>query len=325
MTTPVHPSNTTDTSAPTSGALIAAAAQAVQTSGPSRETALTDLRAAIDAAGTPKAGPSLLIALDVDGTILHHDTTLSARVAAAIEAHRKAGTRLVLASGRGIYGTQVAAASIGITDGLAVCSNGAITIELGSGPERLSDGAGVPYSIRSVHTFNPSPQLQVLHQALPTALIAVERIGEERLVTEQFPPGELVGPCHVVPFEELLVPEATRVTLRDVDMDVEQMCKIVETAGMHGVEYNIGWSAWLDISPPGISKALALEELRCEFGIPLDACVAVGDGSNDLEMVEWAGLGVAMGGAPAALKEAADVVTTAVSDDGLAEVLELLL
>lgn len=352
---PSEPSSSSELTGPTSGAAVAAAAEAVQSEGPSLSQALADLRAALEAAGTPKAGPELMIALDVDGTILHLDTSLSRRVARAIEAHRAAGTHLVLASGRGIYATLVAADAIGIASGPAVCSNGAITIELGEGPERIeiprdghgsdsanagsagdSEGAGnsdgaeasvaeMPYRLRKVLTFDPAPSLRSLREALPEARIAVERTGEPRLMTEPFPPGELIGPYEVVDFEELLVDTATRVTLRGVGMEVAAMHEAVRAAGMHGVEYNIGWSAWLDVSPPGVSKAAALEELRRELGIPLTSCVAAGDGSNDLEMVEWAGVGVAMGGAPEALKAVADAVTTTVAEDGLAELLEMLL
>ncbi len=307
------------------GETIAAAARAVQTAGPPREQAIADLRAAFARAGTPKAGPGLLLALDVDGTILHHDTALSGRVARAIDAHRKAGTRIVLASGRGIFGTQVAALALGLLSGPAVCSNGAITVRLGEGPERLPDGTGMPFEIADLRTFDPRPAILALHEALPEAIIAVERVGEPRLVTKMFPPGELSGPCAVVPFGQILIEEATRITVRCVDMEVTQMRAAVEAAGLRGIAYNIGWSAWLDVSPPGVSKADALERVRREMDIPLPACVAAGDGSNDVEMVAWAGVGVAMGGGPAELKAVADAVTTTVGEDGLAEVLELLL
>nr|MCW1079754.1 HAD-IIB family hydrolase [Streptococcus anginosus] len=54
-------------------------------------------------------------------------------------------------------------------------------------------------------------------------------------------------------------------------------------------------SGWVDAGRAGISKASALEVLRRDFGIARGATVAVGDGGNDIQMLEWAGVGVAMG------------------------------
>jgi hydroxymethylpyrimidine pyrophosphatase-like HAD family hydrolase len=56
--------------------------------------------------------------------------------------------------------------------------------------------------------------------------------------------------------------------------------------------------------------------------VPAEATLAVGDGGNDIEMLRWAGLGVAMGHAPDEVKAAADEVTGSVHEDGLAQVLE---
>ena len=91
-----------------------------------------------------------------------------------------------------------------------------------------------------------------------------------------------------------------------------------------GVEYAVGWSAWLDITPEGVSKAAALEGVRRRLGVEPGATVAVGDQRNDLEMLRWAARGVAMDNAPDEVKAAADEVTGHVDDDGLVAVLRSL-
>ena len=87
----------------------------------------------------------------------------------------------------------------------------------------------------------------------------------------------------------------------------------------------MGWSAWLDLTPGGVSKASALEEVRRRLGVEPFETMAVGDGGNDAEMLAWAARGVAMGHAPAALRAVADEVTGTIDDDGVVAVLRSVL
>jgi hydroxymethylpyrimidine pyrophosphatase-like HAD family hydrolase len=74
-----------------------------------------------------------------------------------------------------------------------------------------------------------------------------------------------------------------------------------------------------------VTKASALERLRQELDVQPSRTVAVGDGSNDREMLEWAALGVAMGHAPEHVRAVADEVTGTIEDDGVVDVLRRLL
>jgi hydroxymethylpyrimidine pyrophosphatase-like HAD family hydrolase len=76
------------------------------------------------------------------------------------------------------------------------------------------------------------------------------------------------------------------------------------------------------VVPLGISKATGVDEVAAPLGIAAGDVVAFGDMPNDIPMLLWAGLGVAMGNAHPEAKAAADEVTTPNSDDGLARVLE---
>jgi len=116
-----------------------------------------------------------------------------------------------------------------------------------------------------------------------------------------------------------------RVVVHVPDLSPQEFSEVVAQSGVHGVEYSIGWTAWLDMAAPGISKASALEALREELGIPEYSTVAVGDGFNDTEMLTWAGVGVAMGQAPQGVKDVADVVTDSIHEDGTVLVLEQVL
>jgi hydroxymethylpyrimidine pyrophosphatase-like HAD family hydrolase len=84
----------------------------------------------------------------------------------------------------------------------------------------------------------------------------------------------------------------------------------------------VGYRAWLDIGPEGVSKASALVKVANRLGVVPEDCLAIGDGRNDVEMLLWAGRGVAVGQAPPEVEHAADDVTEPVTSDGAAVELE---
>ena len=171
-------------------------------------------------------------------------------------------------------------------------------------------------------TFDPRAVLEKMRVALPDALIAVEEPGVGFKVSRHFPEGELMGQSREVDWEELVEHPVTRVTLRQPEASAEEFMELVERAGLHGVSYAVGWSAWLDINPEGVSKASALELVRRHLRVEPIHTVACGDQRNDLEMLHWAAWGVAMGNAPDQVKAIADEVTGHVDDDGLVPIIE---
>jgi len=257
-----------------------------------------------------------MLALDLDGTTLNHMGELSDGVRDAIAALPDE-VIVVVATGRSIIATTPILAALGIQEGLAVCANGAVTID-------LNPAAPSGYAIAETVTFDPRPVLEQLRVALPTARIAVEELGVGFKVSEHFPEGELMGETRVVDWEELVANPVTRVTLRQPEATAEEFGEMVERAGLHGVSYAVGWSAWLDINPEGVSKASALELVRRRIGVEPIHTLAVGDQRNDLEMLHWAAWGVAMDNAPDEVKAIADEVTGHVDEDGLVPILEAL-
>lgn len=256
-----------------------------------------------------------LLALDIDGTILDHDGHLSEAVRSAVGATLGRGIHVVLATGRSLHATLPVLESLGIERGWAVCSNGSITLRLD--PE-LDDGYEIAHSV----TFDPKPVLTLLRRHLPTALYAVEDTGRGYRLTAPFPDGELSGAQEFVPFDQLLDRPAARVVVRSPDHTSEHFSDLVRRIGLHGVNYAVGWTAWLDLAPEGVSKASALEFVRARLGVSRDATLAAGDGRNDLEMFAWAARAAAMGQSPPEVVEAADEVLGPVDDDGLVAFLE---
>lgn len=265
----------------------------------------------------PVVGPELLVALDVDGTIITHTGECLPEVYDAIRRVVEAGAHVVIATGRGPESTGPVLEMLGLTHGYAVSSNGAITL-------RLDPGVDGGFELLNVITFPPEQTLRRLRELVPTALFMVEDGNAERWVTQPFPEGEVMGTPRVLPFEEICQMPASRVTLRAPDLESADVHALLADAGLHGVSYSVGWTAWVDIAPEGISKATGLDRIREHLNISPFATVAVGDGHNDHEMLQWAGWSIAMGQSWDSTKLHANAVAPTVDEGGLASVLNSL-
>ncbi|MFT9771478.1 HAD family hydrolase [Brevibacterium casei] len=257
--------------------------------------------------------PAHLIALDVDGTIIDYDGTLSETVRRVLLGLAEAGHHLVISTGRALPGALELVHALGLTEGYVVCSNGSVVV-------RLDPSLPLGWEMHNVVSFDPRAALERMREVLPGALFLVEDPDLHRWASGAFPPGELAesDTLDIVPFDELLEKRATRIVMRDVNGTAEEFAAAVDRLGLHEVSYSVGWSNWLDIAPDGVSKASGLALVEDELGIDHALTVAAGDGLNDIEMIEWAAHAIVMGQAKDELKVLASVVTDPVEDDGLA-------
>ena len=263
-----------------------------------------------------------VVALDIDGTLLKWvegaGTTyeqVEPRTRRAVQLAVDAGAHVVLASGRSPHGMT------GIADLLQL---------RGQGEERLwivaSNGAVVfrypPLEVVHEETFDAGPAVRAILDRHPNVLVAVEERGVGYRLNAPFPDGELSGDMIITDVEELVSRPVSRVIIRDPEQSAEDFVALAEELGLHGTNYVVGWTAWLDLSPVGVSKASGLQYVVEQLGLTADDVLAVGDGRNDIEMLRWAGRGVAMGQAVQEVIDAADAVTDSVYEDGLAVELE---
>jgi hydroxymethylpyrimidine pyrophosphatase-like HAD family hydrolase len=179
-----------------------------------------------------------------------------------------------------------------------------------------------PLDVVHEQTFDARPAVAAVLQQHPHALVAVEERGIGYRVNRHFPVGELSGEIIVTDLDDLIQEHVSRVIIRDPDATADDFVELVRTLGLHGTDYVVGWTAWLDLSPMGVSKASGLEYVAAELGLAAADVLAIGDGRNDIEMLRWAGRGVAMGQAVDEVRAAADDVTADVDDDGAARELE---
>lgn len=264
------------------------------------------------------AGANMLIALDVDGTILFADETLSPGVAEEVTRLDSAGHIVTIATGRGWPGTWPILEQLEIDPEYVICSNGAVVMKRATDaddPAEVDRG----YVRWAVETFDPSAALKVLEQAMPDARFMVEAADGSRMHT-----ASIGGWTHgrQVSFEELGAAPVCRVVAVARDINEEEFHRVVEAAGFNEVTYAIGYSSWLDIAPVGVTKATGLQKVIEALGHPVADVMVVGDGNNDIGMFKWAvangGRAVAMGQATDHTKSFANEITGTVEEGGLA-------
>lgn len=258
-----------------------------------------------------------IVALDIDGTLLRwihgqglsHEEVTEA-VHAAVQSVLDAGAHVVLASGRAPHNMTVVADMLdlhGHGEKLwVVAANGAVVFRY------------PPMDVVHEVTFDAAPAVRAVLAEHPEALVAVEERGVGYRVSAPFPDGELGENLTIADVEEMVSEPVSRVIIRDPEATVEEFVDLAERLGLQGTDYAIGWTAWLDLAPVGVSKASGLQYVADELGLSAADVLAIGDGRNDLEMLTWARRGVAMGQAVDEVKRTADAVTATVDDDGAA-------
>ncbi|RAV05891.1 HAD family hydrolase [Mycolicibacterium sp. GF69] len=265
-------------------------------------------------------GP-LLIASDVDGTLLDDDEKVSPRTRAVLAAAAAAGAKFILATGRPPRWVQPVVDELGFAP-MAVCANGAVLYDPST--DRI-------VSARTLSTDVLGELAEIATRVIPGSGLAVERVGERAhdAATPQFvsSPGyehAWLNPDNTeVSFEDLLSAPAVKLLVRKAGARSADMAAVLaEHVEHHGdITYSTN-NGLVEIMPVGISKATGVAEVASPLGIAAEQIVTFGDMPNDVPMLAWAGLGVAMGHAHPDALAAADEVTSTNNDDGVARVLE---
>jgi Cof subfamily protein (haloacid dehalogenase superfamily) len=258
-----------------------------------------------------------LVALDIDGTLLKwvegagmtHEE-ISPAVHDAVRRALDAGAHVVLASGRSPHGMTPIADLLDLQTGedriWVVASNGAVVFRY------------PPLEVVHEETFDARPAVSAILERHPSALVAVEERGVGYRLNRHFPEGELSGEMSIAEVEDLVAGPVSRVIIRDPEASADDFVALAADLGLHGTNYVVGWTAWLDLAPVGVDKASGLEYVAKKLGLTAEDVLAIGDGRNDIEMLTWAGRGVAMGQAIQPVIDAADDVTESVFEDGAA-------
>lgn len=259
-----------------------------------------------------------MIVLDMDDTLLQDDHTISPRTKSSLIDAQKKGVKVVLASGRPTYAMWDAAKELQLEDfGSFILSfNGAKITNCKTKEEIFSS----TLSANTVHK---------LYDLSKREDVWIHTYAEDTIITEQNNPfteieAQITGlPINVVSsFVEtiqnpvvkvLMVKEETH--LKDVERKLQAELE-QELSVMRSKPF------FLEFTEKGVTKGTSLALLIDKLDITREEVIAIGDSYNDLAMIEFAGLGVAMGNSPDDIKAIANYTTDSNNHDGVAKVVE---
>lgn len=261
-----------------------------------------------------------LVATDLDGTLLRSDLTLSERTTVALRTASAEGMLVALVTGRPVRWLSRVYDQLGI-DIPAVCANGAVVYDPAL-DEALHVSPMVPAVLADL--------CQRLRSTVPEARFAVEIEEGRTLRYETAYPlrWDRDDPAVQVvdSLAELTSVAAVKLLVRAGERDPDEFTELVAGCldGLAEATHS-SFTGLVEISAVGVTKAAGLAWLCERHGVPAAEVVAFGDMPNDLPLLAWAGHAVAVANAHPAVLAAADEVTAANDEDGVATYLERLL
>jgi len=255
-----------------------------------------------------------LMAVDIDGTLLDSKGNLTEETKKAIKSGVDKGLIFTISTGRPMQGVEHLNSLLNL-DLPFITYNGAIVV--------MGKSKKVLYK-RNL-TFEDSKVIVELGRKYKTTMMIwadnklfVTEINDR---TEKYKGISKVEPVLINDIDGLIKNGVTKILWYDEVEKIEEyhaeMGKFLDGR----VNYHTSNPMFLEFVDINASKAIALEKIGEHYGISRDEMIAVGDGFNDLSMIEYAGLGVAMANAGKAIKAKADFITLSNDEDGVAHVI----
>ncbi len=258
--------------------------------------------------------------IDIDGTLINWEEKISPSVRRELSRIHQQGCEVVLCTGRTRYTAEPVLNLLPFNGQFLVCSNGAVVIDVSREEvlqrvlladdqakeivQLILESGATPY----VYNDATSPGLDSAAVLYPPSM----PIGDFAESPRYQPHDNLefnipFQPVSVAAFDsaKLLRPLADRLKLKG-----EGRFAVIQS----GNEFSWG----VEVYNKGVSKRMGVETMANHLGIKREEILAIGDHMNDIEMIQWAGVGVAMGNALPEVKEVANWVTRSNSEDGVA-------
>lgn len=270
---------------------------------------------------TPFRRTIRMVALDVDGTLLRMDKRLSRISAAAIAAARQRGVRIVIATARAPRTTLPLHQALGL-DTLVINYNGAVIYDpvhrrtlrhlainrrivqrIVRAGQRIEPALRIDAELLDQWVCNRAPE--------PAAVPAPTRESESR-----------IRPDRVGTLDTILAAPVTKLLLSG---DSERMMHLAQFVARHygeSVRCGVSERGVLQVMHGDADKAHALAHVAQVYGLAPQQVMAIGDAHNDLGMIRWAGIGVAVANAYPVVQRAADVIVPSNDDEGVAHALQ---
>lgn len=251
-----------------------------------------------------------LVAIDLDGTLLTSSQEVTPRAERAIRGLCAQGVKVVLCTGRPPRFTKHVAEGLDVSD-LVIMHHGAIVYDF------IADAMHFHTELTAETALGAIRAMREQHDGVMVGLETTYGWFMDPALFEIRQPEP--PPTDVGEVEAFVQGYVTKLLFRHRDMDAEAFSRALDDFDVHCT-----WSSpeLLEVIAKNVNKREALKQVVAVRGLSAGDVAVFGDQNNDLEMLAWAGLGVAMGNASEEAKAAANRITDTNDEDGVAKVLE---
>lgn len=271
-----------------------------------------------------------LIAIDIDGTLLTSRREISPGTLQALRRAVSAGKRVALCTGRSLNSGRAAAEKVPPATTL-IFHSGALILESLDGP--LLRAVNMPRALAAdlVDFCKRRGHDPLVYEPVPESrYIWVEHPRSANGWRERYLEANADKVFQVDGLEQVLSRDPAQIAVAGRGSSMHELeAELAEYGDRIGIILSrstlVGDYWCMEIVPAGVSKAKSLAFLGERYGIGSERMISIGDNFNDLDMIEYAGLGVAMGNAPDTVRRAADLVAPTNDADGVAHVIDTCL
>jgi len=259
-----------------------------------------------------------LIAIDMDGTLLSNEKQISSANYDAIQQAKENGVKVVLASGRPLVGFKKYLEQLDLIseDDYAVAFNGAL-VQTADGGEIISKKTLTLGDYKDLYKL--SKELKVnIHALTETSVIAPkdtmytrEEAAMNGIPTEIIAVEDVPSDTTIVKVMYVDAPEILDEIIQNIPEEVSSKYTIVRSAPFY-----------LEFLDKSVNKGTGVAALAKKLNIKQEEVICIGDAGNDIHMIKYAGLGVAMGNAFPEVKKAANFITKTNEQDGVAFIID---
>ena len=256
-----------------------------------------------------------LVATDIDGTLLNSKSELTPHTIDTIQRSIANGLIFAISTGRPIQGVQFFAKLLEV-DMPFITYNGAMVI--------MSKSQKILYE-QKLAAHDAADAIRLGKQYGTTVLVWADNqlyVTEHNEKTEHYKTISTIEPILVPSFDDIIANGVSKVLWYDEESKIEQYRIEVGAHISKQVNFHPSRPIFLEFVDKDATKAIGMQKIGEHYGIKQEEMIAIGDGFNDLSMIEYAGLGIVMANAKDVVKEKADFITKSNDEDGVAYAIE---
>lgn len=261
--------------------------------------------------------PIRMITIDLDGTLLRSDGTVSDYTVSVLQEARRRGVIVAISTGRMYTTAKPYGLRLGLGDSPMILFAGGLIQTIETGKKLFEQPISVPDTLALLSLA------KTYHWQMQTYIDDVLRVAEDGPLIQEY---EAITHCKAVicgdAFYQTVPSGSNKVLLRGTHDELVQRKAIIEAELPDRYMICFSEPTFLEIMPKGIDKGVGIAKLGSLYGVGVDQIMALGDSQNDIDMLKVAGLPVVMANASDEIKGYGKYITASNDDDGVAKAVE---